>query len=276
MKYIVEPEWVEKVRSRLDVRIVDCRFQLGKPEAGKQAYQNEHIPGAVHMDLEKDLSAAEESYGGRHPLPDMDQFSEALSEAGIDQDTMVIAYDDQGGAMAARFWWMMMYAGHARTFVMDRPFSLWKQEGYPVESREPEWKRREFTAGIQPQMLASVEEIKLALHEESSRIIDGRDEKRYRGETEPVDHTAGHIPGAEHYFWKGVLNENQIWKRPEELKSHFYQLPEEEKIYSYCGSGVTACVNVLALKEAGYENPRLYAGSWSDWISYGDLPVEKD
>ncbi|SFL71788.1 sulfurtransferase [Salibacterium qingdaonense] len=276
MKYIVEPEWVEKVRSRQDVRIVDCRFQLGKPEAGKEAYEKEHIPGAVHMDLERDLSAAEGPYGGRHPLPDMDQFSEKVSEAGINHDTVVIAYDDQGGAMAARFWWMMMYAGHARTFVLDRPFSLWKQERYPVESRQPEVKRREFTTSIQPQMLASVEEMKLALHEASSRIIDGRDEKRYRGEAEPVDHTPGHIPGAEHYFWKDVLNENQVWKRPEELKNYFHELPKEEKIYSYCGSGVTACVNVLALKEAGYENPRLYAGSWSDWISYRDLPVEKD
>ncbi|SFP43076.1 sulfurtransferase [Salibacterium halotolerans] len=275
MTYIVDPEWVNDACQREDVRIVDCRFQLGEPEAGKAAYEKEHLPGAVHIDLERDLSAPAEPVGGRHPLPDMDEFADILSEAGIDHHTDVVAYDDQGGAMAARFWWMMMYAGHERTFVMDRPFSLWKEEGYPVESRQPELKRKEFILRIQPQMLASIEEVKLALHEESSRIIDGRDERRYRGETDPVDHTAGHIPGAGHYFWKDVLDEHLIWKGPKELKDHFQHLPEENRIYSYCGSGVTACVNVLALNEAGYENPRLYAGSWSDWISYGDLPVEK-
>ncbi|MGY4690064.1 sulfurtransferase [Salibacterium sp. K-3] len=276
MNTIVKPEWVERKRKDEGVRVVDCRFQLGDPDAGRTAYLKDHIPGAVYMDLDKDLSAPVETHGGRHPLPDMETFAETLSTAGIDHDTEVIAYDDQGGAMAARFWWMMTFAGHRSTFVLDRPFSTWKQEGFPSTSEETDIKRKEFEPDIQPDMLASVEEMKLALHEETSAIIDGREGARYRAEQEPVDHTAGHIPGAENYYWKEVLDKDSVWKNTEDLQRHFQDLQKDEKIYSYCGSGVTACVNILALKEAGFEYPRLYAGSWSDWISYDDLPVEKN
>ncbi|MFZ4452324.1 sulfurtransferase [Salibacterium aidingense] len=275
MKYIAAPAWLDKRKKEDNVRIVDCRFQLDNPDAGRTGYQESHIPGAVYFDLEKDLSGTVNTHGGRHPLPNMEEFAEKLSKAGIDQNTEIIAYDDQSGAMAARFWWMLRYMGHDKTFVLDRSFSEWEKEGRPVESRKPEFSFKRFIPQLQPNMLAPLEEVKLALHDKDASLIDGRDAKRYDGEQDKVDHTAGRIPGAEHYYWKEVLDKKGRWKTTKALEEHFRELSKQEKIISYCGSGVTACVNILALKEAGFDQARLYAGSWSDWISYDDLPISR-
>ncbi|MFB4163371.1 sulfurtransferase [Alteribacillus sp. JSM 102045] len=276
MQYLVTSDWVEHQLGKEKIRLVDCRFDLGDPMKGREQYVEEHIPGAVHFDLEKDMSSEVSNHGGRHPLPDIDDFSEKVSRAGIDKDTKVVAYDDQGGAMAARLWWMLMYAGHSDVYVLDRPFSLWKEEGRPVEHKIPEYEHKVFIPNIEPNLLVHLEEVKLALHDDTVTLIDARDEDRYKGKQDMVDGVAGHIPGARHYFWKDILDEKGKWKSGEKLKQHFKDLSKEDDIFSYCGSGVTACVNVLALKDAGYENARLYAGSWSDWITYDDLPIEKE
>ncbi|RSL33771.1 sulfurtransferase [Salibacterium salarium] len=275
MKYLVTPSWLLNQLDRDNLRVVDCRFHLENPEQGRKEYRDAHIPGAVYFDLEKDMSAPVGIHGGRHPLPEIDDFADCLSEAGIDQDTTVIAYDNQGGAMAARFWWMLRYLGHQKSFILDRSFSHWKQLNYPLEQEVPSYENKKFTPQLEPNNLVHLEEVKLSLQQDGIQLIDGRDEKRYEGIEDNVDGVPGHIPGAKQYFWKDVLDENGVWKNTEELQAHFKNVADADQILSYCGSGVTACVNVLALMEAGYNSPRLYAGSWSDWISYDDLPINK-
>ncbi|MDQ0299394.1 thiosulfate/3-mercaptopyruvate sulfurtransferase [Salibacterium salarium] len=275
MKYLVTPSWLLNQLDRDNLRIVDCRFHLENPEQGRKEYRDAHIPGAVYFDLEKDMSAPVGIHGGRHPLPEIDDFANCLSEAGIDQDTTVIAYDNQGGAMAARFWWMLRYLGHQKTFILDRSFSHWEQLDYPLEQEVPFYENKKFTPQLEPNNLVHLEEVKLSLQQDEIQLIDGRDDKRYEGIEDNVDGVPGHIPGAKQYFWKDVLDENGVWKNTEKLQAHFKNVADADQIVSYCGSGVTACVNVLALMEAGYNSPRLYAGSWSDWTSYDDLPISK-
>ncbi|SFE34788.1 sulfurtransferase [Alteribacillus iranensis] len=274
MGYIVSSDWLEGRIDDNNVRIVDCRFYLDNSERGYKEYKESHIPNAVYFDLEQDLSGKKEAHGGRHPLPDMETFTDKLSEAGIDNETIVIAYDDQGGMMAARFWWMLQYVGHEKVFVLDRPFTKWKNEGKPVEQEMKTPPKKTFQPHIEANQEAPLEEVKLALHDEDVAIIDARDEERFSGKKDEVDGKPGHIPGAKHYFWKNILDENGVWKKDEMLKDYFQDILDKKEIISYCGSGVTACVNVLALKEAGYDNARVYVGSWSDWVTYDDLPVE--
>ncbi|MFB5661720.1 sulfurtransferase [Alteribacillus sp. HJP-4] len=274
MHSIVTADWTEKQLQNETTRIVDCRFELQDPKAGIAAYEKKHITGAVHFDLEEDLAAPAEEYGGRHPLPDLDILVKKLSAAGIDQETTVIAYDDQGGAMAARFWWLLRYLGHQQVHVLGQPFSLWEKEGRPVDTETPDFAEKFFIADMEPNMLAHIEEVKLSLHDDETILIDARDEKRFKGIEDNVDPVAGHIPGAKHYFWRNVINDKGEWKSKSELQKLFAPL-QNESVISYCGSGVTAAVNILAMSEAGYDMPRLYAGSWSDWVSYRDLPVEK-
>ncbi|GAX90276.1 sulfurtransferase [Effusibacillus lacus] len=282
-KNIVSPEWVYEHLQNLKVRIVDCRFVLGQPTAGREAYLVDHIPGAFHMDLEKDMSGPKQQHGGRHPLPDVGEFSRKLGEIGVDESVTVMAYDDQGGAMASRFWWMLKYLGHSNVFVMDGGYSHWKEKGFPVTSEVPSATAtaagsRIFTPRVQEHMLVTKNDVKARLGKEGTILIDSREGMRFKGIEEPIDPVAGHIPGALNYFWKDGLNQQGSWKSPEELKQRFSEVDPSQEVVVYCGSGVTACPNFLALKEAGYNNVKLYAGSWSDWISYPDNPIatEKD
>jgi thiosulfate/3-mercaptopyruvate sulfurtransferase len=273
MNLLVNMKWVKDHLKDPTVVLIDCRFTLGHPSAGRTAYLEEHIPGAFYLDLEADLSGAIGEHGGRHPLPDPYTLAEALSAIGIDEGIHVVAYDDQGGAMAARLWWLLTYLGHPHTCVMNGTFRMWKEQGYPVTKKIPLPKPRTFTPSPQPHLLAEMEEVKQKLGHPETILVDSREPKRYRGEEEPIDRIAGHIPGAKNFFWKGVLREEGEWKTPDELRKHFANLPQDKEIIVYCGSGVTATPNILALKEAGYSNVKLYAGSWSDWISHEDNPV---
>ncbi|WP_240375543.1 sulfurtransferase [Bacillus piscicola] len=277
MSNIVTAQWLEEhLGNDENIRIADCSFYLNDSQRGRQEYEEAHIPGAVYVDLEKDLSGEKDTYGGRHPLPDIDVFAEKLGKSGIDQHTKVVAYDNQGGMMAARFWWMLRYVGHEDVYVLDRPFSHWRKEDRPVATDIPSIEEKRFDVDIVPNLKAPLEEVKLALHEDSVALIDARDYERFAGKSERIDRKAGHIPGASHYFWKHVLDEEGRWKSQSSLQEHFRPLLDEKEVISYCGSGVTACVNILGLQEAGYDNARLYVGSWSDWSSYDDLPVEKE
>ncbi|MDR6226108.1 sulfurtransferase [Desmospora profundinema] len=257
-----DPDWV----------VVDCRFDLADQEAGRQAYEQGHIPGARYMDLERDLSGPVGKHGGRHPFPDLDRFVEKLGAAGIDDTKTVVAYDDQGGAMAARLWWMLRYLGHERAAVLNGGFQGWKKAGHPVTQEKPEPTPTRFHPRIrQPERLVGMEETKA----EKGWVIDSRERERYEGKREPIDAKAGHIPGAVHYFWKDNLEEGQRWKSAEVIRERFSDLPKDSRPIVYCGSGVTACANLLALHLAGFENARLYAGSWSDWISYEENPIRQ-
>jgi thiosulfate/3-mercaptopyruvate sulfurtransferase len=274
MKHIVTKEWLASQLHREDVRIIDCRFYLDDPVRGLKEYVQAHLPGASYFDLEKDLSAKIEKHGGRHPLPMIDEFVEKLSAAGIHSDTTVVVYDDQFGAMAARFWWMLRYLGHEHVYVLDGGFASWKQAGYPLSQDVPIYPRVSFEGNIQSHLLATVEEVREAVQNGGAILIDSRERKRYLGIEEPIDYKAGHIPGARNVFWKEGLTEEGNWKSPEEQKKRFSFLSKEQPVIVYCGSGVTACANALALAEAEFPNVRLYVGSWSDWISYDENPIQ--
>ncbi|TBL72663.1 sulfurtransferase [Paenibacillus thalictri] len=273
MKHIVDREWLFEHGNDEHVVIADCRFVMGKPSAGQESYTADHIPGAVYFDLDRHLSDPVGEHGGRHPLPDMQAFAEQLGAAGIDNHSTVIVYDDQGGAMASRLWWMLTYLGHQKVFLLDGGYTKWKEAGYPVTDEATTPHSTVYKAQPQTQLLASMEEVKQRIGQVGTVLVDSRENRRYLGLEEPLDKAAGHIPGAKSYFWKDALNEQGDWKSSEALQERFKDLSRDEEIIVYCGSGVTACPNVLALKEAGFNNVRLYAGSWSDWISYSDNPI---
>ncbi|AIQ58390.1 sulfurtransferase [Paenibacillus borealis] len=262
--------------------IVDCRFTLGKPQAGRDSYEEEHIPGAVYLDLELDLSSPVGGHGGRHPLPDPEVLAARLSKLGIGNDSRIVAYDDESGMNAARLWWLLRYLGHEQVFILEGGFSQWKAEKYPVTNHQPVRVPSTFEANVQPQMLVDVHKVQqISANMEpsasptglSSVLIDSRARERFLGQEETLDKRAGHIPGAFNFFWKETQNADGSFKNAEELQEHFSELDQDAEIIVYCGSGVTACPNVLALEKAGFKNVRLYAGSWSDWISYEENPV---
>ncbi|QIZ67634.1 sulfurtransferase [Geobacillus subterraneus] len=274
MASLVSHEWLHAHLSEENIRVLDCRFWLGDPSKGASVYRDDHIPGAVYMDLERDLSGPVSEHGGRHPLPSAAQAAAVFGRAGIDETVTVIVYDDQDGAMAARCWWLLRYFGHERVYVLDGNYSEWKRKWRPVTDAIPAVAPRRFQPRPDRSWLATVEDVRAAVRNRSAVLIDSREWKRYIGLEEPIDRRPGRIPGAVHRFWKDGVEEGGYWKRATDQAARFADLDRGTPLIVYCGSGVTACPNVLALKEAGYRNVRLYVGSFSDWISYLDHPVE--
>ena len=276
MEYVVNQEWLLEQLANKDVKIVDCRFSLSKPDEGERLYKAGHISGAHYFDLEKQLSAPVSKHGGRHPLPDIEKFRREIEKAGIDHTKTVVAYDGGEGAFASRFWWLLTYIGHDKVYVLNGGFKGWVEAGYPTTKEVPKPESAQYKVSIRKEMLATYEEIKeiVANKKKSPILIDSREKARYLGKEEPIDKIPGHIPGAMHKFWAEGL-ENGFFKGSEEQKKRFAELDQKEPIIVYCGSGVTATPNYIALKIAGYQNVKLYAGSYSDWVSYSDNPVEK-
>jgi thiosulfate/3-mercaptopyruvate sulfurtransferase len=268
LKHIKTMGWLAEHQNDTDLVIVDCRFVMGQPDAGRQAYEEAHIPGAIYMDLEKDLSGPVREHGGRHPLPDLGIFSLKIGGYGISNTTTVVAYDDQGGAMASRLWWMLSFLGHKQVYVLEAGFTAWKANGYPVDSGVVVKEPGHFSPRVNTAKMISVHELQRRLGEDGLVLIDSRESVRYLGLQEPIDKKAGHIPGAINHFWKDSLNEAGTWKSADEQAERFNGIDRDSELVVYCGSGVTACPNVLALQEAGFDKVRLYLGSWSDWISY--------
>ncbi|WP_363550796.1 sulfurtransferase [Caldifermentibacillus hisashii] len=276
MKYVVNQEWLLEQLANKDVKIVDCRFSLSKPDEGERLYKESHILGAYYFDLEKQLSAPVSKHGGRHPLPDIEQFRHEIEQAGIENTKTVVAYDGGEGAFASRFWWLLTYIGHDKVYVLNGGFKGWVEAGYPTTKEVPKPESAQYKVSIRKEMLATYEEIKEIVGNKKKLpiLIDSREKARYLGKEEPIDKIPGHIPGAIHKFWAEGL-ENGFFKGSEEQKKRFAELDQKEPIIVYCGSGVTATPNYIALKMAGYQNVKLYAGSYSDWVSYSDNPVEK-
>lgn len=273
MENIVSQSWLLGQLGDANIVIADCRFALGQPESGRNHYEQDHITGAVYVDLEKDLSGAKMAHGGRHPLPDLGAFSILVGSLGIDSTKTVVAYDDQGGAMASRLWWMLKFLGHSEVYVLDQGYTVWKAAGFPITDEAPAIYPRTFSPKVQRTMLASMDEVKDKLGRPGVVLVDSREERRYLGLEEPIDPVAGHIPGARNYFWKGVLGADGAWLPAAKQEQHFASLRDADEIIVYCGSGVTACPNVLGLSEAGFDNVKLYSGSWSDWISWSENPI---
>ncbi|MGA8942123.1 MAG: sulfurtransferase [Thermoactinomyces sp.] len=273
MKYVVSMEWLKEHLDDPDVLIFDCRFTLGQPDLGYTLYQQEHIPGAQYIDVEKDLSDLHKKTGSRHPLPDPQKLADLLGRRGVNEKRIVVAYDDQFGAMAGRFWWLLTYLGHPHARVLNGTFHEWKEKGFPVTDQIIQPAPCLFKTDLQNQLLASMAEVKSKLDDPGTLLIDSREEKRYLGLEEPIDPIAGHIPGAKNYFYQSVWSQGR-WKNRSSLQKHFQALDPSREIIVYCGSGITATPNFLALKEAGFQKVELYAGSWSEWISDRDNPVE--
>src|SRR5690625_3877732 len=276
MAYIVTPEWVQmKLRNEEEMVIIDVRFNLGDTEFGYRAYVQNHIPNAFYLHIDNDLSSPVEKHGGNHPLPDIDKLACTLGKMGVDHDTTVILYDGANEMYAPRAWWLLHYMGHKKVYVMDGGFQAWIRLGYEVTDAIPKGVEKNFKPRIQQDAVVHMKDVR-ERDRRRSVLIDSRSYSRYLGETEPLYKKAGHIPGAKNYFWKDVLDEEGNWKQEMILKEHFAQLVHDdvEEIIVSCGSGISACPNILALKLAGFENVKLYPGSFSDWISYEDNPLE--
>ncbi|QLE57473.1 sulfurtransferase [Nostoc sp. TCL26-01] len=268
-KFLVSPNWLLEHLQNPQVVIVDCRFSLAEPQLGKQQYQTSHIEGAYYLDLNLDLSSPVSKHGGRHPLPNADDLAKKLAAIGVEfQKTLVVAYDDSRFAFASRLWWLLRYFGHEQVALLDGGFSQWQQTGYPTTNIIPQPKIANFIPQIQQNLLVDVEAVRNRKDLPTVVLVDSRESDRYRGEREPIDKIAGHIPGAVNYPWLEVTDTAGYSIPLTEHRQRWETLETAEEILVYCGSGVTACVNLLSLELANIHTGKLYAGSWSDWISY--------
>ena len=265
---------VEELHRMVDsrtVRVLDCRFDLADPSAGRNAYRTGHIPAAVYADLNRDLSGPPTTDSGRHPLPSPARMIETFGRLGVATAAQVAVYDDAGGMIAARAWWMLRYLGHDAVAVLDGGWKAWRTAGLPVEAGEREAPVAEFRGIARRRQLATIDEIGKTI-----ALVDARDPQRYRGEVEPIDPRPGHIPGAKNHFFQNNLDQEGFFLPPEALKQAFAAslgtLPDNETVH-YCGSGVSACHNVLAQAHAGLKEPRLYCGSWSEWCANPERPA---
>jgi thiosulfate/3-mercaptopyruvate sulfurtransferase len=262
------PDWV----------IVDCQFALDDPEYGRREYIEAHIPGAVYAHLDEDLcSPWIKGVTGRHPLPSVAAFTDKLARWGIDAAAKVVAYDDAGGSMAAaRFWWLMRWLGHYAVAVLDGGWQEWLKSGQPVRSGVESRSSRIFIPRQRSGSLIETDELVTRLEDPRLILVDSRAGERYRGEVEPIDPIAGHIPGAFNAPHLAVLDERGKFLSPSTLRAHFTELLGKfsaRDVVFYCGSGVTAVQNILAVAHAGLGDARLYPGSWSEWITDPGRPV---
>lgn len=254
------------------IRIVDVRWYLGKPGAGRAAYDAGHLPGAIHVDLDTDLAdPAGLGAPGRHPLPDPTTFARRLGELGIGRDSFVVAYDDAGAGVAARLWWMLDDLGHRRVAVLDGGIGAWVEAGFPLSTDVRAWPPTQLD--LAPTWTKVIDREALEARLGRVVLIDGRAGPRYRGETEPIDPVAGHIPTALSAPIGENIGPEGRFRPPEDLAVRFAALgAREHEVVTYCGSGTNACQNALAMRLAGLPDPLLYAGSYSDWSRSG-MPV---
>jgi thiosulfate/3-mercaptopyruvate sulfurtransferase len=253
----------QELAEHLDaVRLCDIRWALTDPAHGRSTYEAGHIPGAVFVDLDNDLSAPPAR--GRHPLPTVDSFADTLGRLGITPDDVVVVYDDVGGAIAARMWWMLRSLGHERSRLLDGGYKTWTSMGLPIESGSNPPERAEYATSSTFTGVVTHDRLK------GRDIVDARASERYTGETEPVDPKAGHIPGAVNKPTSGNLDAEGRFLDPELLRARYSDV-EADPVMS-CGSGVTACHNALAMVVAGYQMPDVYIGSFSEWSNL-DKPV---
>jgi thiosulfate/3-mercaptopyruvate sulfurtransferase len=295
---LIEPEELAAPLARdasaaSDWAVLDCRFDLSHPEWGVAAYAGGHIPGSLYAHLDRDLSGPLSRNSGRHPLPAPERLAETLGGWGIDEKVQVVAYDQGNGAYAARLWWLLRWAGHQKVAVLNGGFGAWQQAGLPTEVTPPERQPRTFD--LRPGSVGrvvSTAELECALREGElasgkSMLVDARGADRFAGENETIDRVAGHIPGARNHPFVRNIDAQGRFLPPGELRDRWRATfggaggpgsvwsGSVERVIAMCGSGVTACHNLLALEIAGLSGARLYAGSWSEWIRDGNRPVAR-
>jgi thiosulfate/3-mercaptopyruvate sulfurtransferase len=263
------------LESGVDVLVLDCEFDLAAPEKGRQVYAAGHLPGARYAHLDADLAGAPDGTNGRHPLPDREAFAAWLRGLGLDRNRQVVAYDSNGGAWAARAWWLLRWMGHRQVAVLDGGKPAWVAAGLPLETGAPSrHDEGNFTPGdplVAPP--SSAAEVLANIDSGKAQVLDARDPSRFRGDPNPIDPVAGHIPGAANRFFRDNLGSDGRFRPAAELAAAFTALLEGKPAVLQCGSGVTACHNALAMEIAGLTGARLYPGSWSEWISDPARPV---
>ncbi|WP_374601768.1 sulfurtransferase [Arenimonas sp.] len=257
--------------------VVDCRHALSDPEAGAAAWASAHLPGAGHADLERDLSLpGGPTHEGRHPMPTAAQFSALLGRLGVRPGDQVVAYDEETGAMAAaRFWWLLRLFGHDRVAVLDGGIARWRALGLPLDTSAPV-PAPPYPGDFDRDAFLSSDQVQARLAEPPGWLLDARPPERFRGEVEPLDPVAGHIPGAVNRPFPANLSEGRF-QPPDELLRQFHKLlrgRKPEDVVLSCGSGVTACHNLLAMEHAGLHGARIYPASWSGWVADRSRPVE--
>lgn len=269
-QHLDDPNWV----------IIDARFVLAQPQRGEENYQVSHIPGAIYAHLERDLSnTIIPGVTGRHPWPTPKQAAAYFGGLGIGPEMQVVAYDDAGGALAAvRVWWMLRWLGHDAVAVLDGGWQKWVQEGRPVNQEAKPRPPVVLTPRLRPELLADLSLVEAARQHPGWRVIDGRAAERYRGEMEPIDAIAGHIPGALNAPYLDNLDERGCFKSPQELRAIYQPLIGEtppDRVIFYCGSGVTSIHGLLAMMLAGLGEGKVYGGSWSEWITDPRRPIAR-
>ena len=271
---LIEPHALREHLDDSRWAIIDCRFDLARPEWGARAFAAGHIPGALYADLDRDLSGPRTALSGRHPLPEPAVLAATLSRFGIDATVQVVAYDQGPGAFAARLWWLLRWLGHHEVAVLDGGFAAWERAGLPVSSTIEARAPRQFSARADARALVSTAEVASAvdsgaLTRREALLVDARSADRFAGENESIDPVAGHIPGARNHPFAGNHDAQGRFLTPAELARAWQETLRgsvPRQVIAMCGSGVTACHNLLALEVAGLSGARLYAGSWSEWI----------
>ncbi|APH17472.1 sulfurtransferase [Clostridium botulinum] len=277
MKNFVSTKWLQNHLEDENIVIVDCRGDLLKDSYGEEVYKKGHIKNAVFADLKKVMSSEEKEHGGRNPLPDTEDFKRSIEKLGINKNTLVVAYDELKIAGAARFCWMLRYVGHTNNYVLDGGINKWITENRKLYIEENRSKEKlditngEFSISLNEEIKADVNYIKDNMKKDLI-LVDSRTNIRYEGIEEPIDKRAGHIPGAKNVYWKDMLKEDGAVDE-NKVRENFLPLKDYSNIAVYCGSGIDATFNFLLLDEVGIK-ARVYAGSWSDWITYKDNPID--
>jgi thiosulfate/3-mercaptopyruvate sulfurtransferase len=267
--HLHDPEWV----------VMDCRFSLSDAQAGLRAYATSHIPGARYAHLNNDLSSPVTPTSGRHPLPDPAALTQKLGQWGIDNGRQVVVYDDSFGGMAARLWWLLRWLGHDAVALLDGGLPRWQREGHPMTADTGAITPATFIPHLRPALCVDTQTVQQAATQGDKLVIDARAEERYNGEIEPLDRVAGHIPGSINLPFEDNLHISGKFLPEAELRALYDGLLDDvkpEQVIQMCGSGVTACHNILAMEHAGLKGARLYAGSWSEWITDERRPVARD
>ncbi len=278
--YLIRIDELRQQLSEPNWRVVDCRFDLMQPAKGCEEYRQGHIPGAQYANLDQDLAGPVTASTGRHPLPAAEAFALTLTAWGIGGDSQVIVYDHASGAIATRLWWMLRWLGHENVAVLDGGYTAWRKAGYPVSQRDETVERAQFQPLPDAGLIISTDELLASLESGGGPpIVDARARLRFAGSNEPIDPVAGHIPGAVNHPFSESVTADGTWKSRDELKAAWTAVFGDNRGGSWvsmCGSGVTACHLALSARLADYPEPRLYVGSWSEWILDPDRPVATD
>jgi len=268
----------ELLAAHLDAwAIVDCRFDLQREAWGREEYLAGHIPGAVYAHLNEDLSSERTGRNGRHPLPAVDALAATLSRFGIDRDTQVVVYDQDAGLFASRLWWLLKYLGHDAVALLDGGWAKWTRERRPTRSGPESRRATAFTPSPKPEMRIAIDDVMARLEDRATLLVDARATDRFEGRAETIDPVAGHIPGAINHFYKWNVTDEGTMRPADVLRENFERVlggRTPDQAVMYCGSGVSACHNLLAMEHAGLPGAKLYPGSWSEWSSDPSRPIE--